>query len=251
MSEIVDFDGGGMDRRSFLGSAGAVVLGSTPLAAGRTRPVVDWDWFGGFAGPGVDVLHASRLVAYPDGLVVADADRQSRLDGGSLRDLRRRMVTVLADPASIRRRPGAPVIADAPTARFAVRSADGTLYTVAVNALDESRPAHAYPQRLYRLSERLGAVHQRVLSSGTAYRPEAVRLVAVLDSTSAPSAAAPWPHGLSVPPIAPGGLTGQINLRGRPARAAIQQIPRRNWPLYRTVDGLLLRAAWRFLLPHE
>jgi hypothetical protein len=241
-----------VDRRSFLGSAGAVVLGVRPVAADGIRPVVDWEWVGGFVGPGVDVLRAPRLVAYPNGLLIVDADRQSRLDGARLRDLRRRMVTVLADPASIRRRPGAPIIADAPTARFAVRAADGVLYTAEVNGLDESRPVHAYPQRLYRLSDHLGVIHQRVLAGGTAYRPAAVRLVAVVDSTSAPSTAAPWPSGLPVPEIPRDGFVGRIDLRGDPARVVIQRIPHRNlWPRYRTADGRLLRAAWRFLVPHE
>jgi hypothetical protein len=162
------------------------------------------------------------------------------------------MVTVLADPASTHRRPGAPIIADAPATRFAVRATHGTLFTAEVEALGEYRPDHAYPQRLYRLSDHLSAVHRRVLSTGATYRPAAVRLVAVVDSASAPSTAAEWPQGIPVPRISQSAFVGQVALRGPVARTVIRKIPRRNpWPAYRSSDGRLLRAAWRFLLPHE
>lgn len=252
-----------MDRRSFLVSAGTVMAGATIFGAGpaaadesgnatRTGPVVDWEWVGGFVTPGVTALRAPRLVAYPDGLTITDADHQSRLGREDLSDLRRHMATVLADPASTRRRPGAPIIADAPATRFAVRAAHGTLYTADVEALDEYRPGHAYPRRLYRLADHLGAVHRRVRSTGVAYQPAAVRLVAVADSGSAPSTATAWPQGVPVPAISQDALVGQLALRGPVARAVIRTIPRRDpWPAYRTGDGRLLRAAWRFLLPHE
>jgi hypothetical protein len=252
-----------MDRRSFLGSAGtavaaATILGARPAAADETGnptptgPVVDWEWVGGFVTPGVTALRAPRLVAYPNGLTIADADHESRLDREDLSDLRRHLVTVLADPASTRRRPGAPVIADAPATRFAVRAAHGTLYTADVEGLDEYRPGHAYPKRLYRLSDHLSAVHRRVLSTGATYEPAAVRLVAVVDSGSAPSTAAAWPRGIPVPTISPDAMVGQLALRGPVAHAVTRSFPRRDpWPEFRSSDGRLLRASWRFLLPHE
>jgi hypothetical protein len=249
-----------MDRRSFLASAGAVMAATTVLDIGAEaahatgngiRPVVDWEWVGGFVGPGVDVLRAPRLVAYPGGLAIADANRQIRLDPARLGYLRRHMVTVLADPASTRRRPGAPVIADAPTTRFVVRSG-GRLYTANVDALNEYQPEHAYPARLYRLSDHLGAVRHRVLSTGVAYRPAAIRLVAIVESGPASSTVVAWPYGVPMPAIAPGSIFGLVALRGPTALTAVRAIPHRDlWPVFRSPDGRLLRVAWRYLLPHE
>ena len=131
-----------MDRRSFLVSAGVVLAGATvvgvePAAATEnkngTGPVVQWEVDSGselpegYLGIGVDTLRAPRLVAYPGGLTIADAAHWLRLDRENLGDLRRHMVTVLADPASTRLRPGASMIADAPTTGFAVRAAGGKL----------------------------------------------------------------------------------------------------------------------------
>jgi hypothetical protein len=114
-------------------TAGATFLGAWPAAANEsgtgTGPVVDREWVGGLVSPDVTALRAPRLVVYADGLAITDADHQSRLDTANLRDPRRHMVTVLADPAGARRRPGVPIIADAPATRFAVRAAHGTLYS--------------------------------------------------------------------------------------------------------------------------
>jgi len=257
--------GGLVDRRSFLvsvgiGLAGSTGLGSVSSAAGavplvdrtRTGPVVEWEWVGGFVGPGVATARAPRLVAYADGLAIADAGRQLRLDRRSLTELRRQMAAVLADPASTRRRPGAPVIADAPAARFAVHAANGRHFTAAVDGLEESRPQHAYPQRLYALSDRLSKVRLRVTSRGAPFEPAAVRLVAVVDSAPGSSGAARWPRGIPVPAIAHDAYIGQVDLRGPAARTVKRSIPRRSpWPEYRTADGRVLRVSWRFLLPHE
>ena len=246
-----------MDRRVFLGSvvaaAGvAVFRGGAAAGVGSVAPVVEWELVGGFVGPGFASLRAPRLVAYPDGLAIADAARRLRLDRATLSELRRHMATVLADPASTRRRPDVPVIADAPAARFVVRAANRRVYTAAVDGLDESREQHAYPERLYRLSDHLSRVHRQVTSHGAPFAPAAVRLVAVVDTTVPSPSAGPWPRGIPLPVIAPDAFFGQVDLRGAAARTVKRSIPHRNlWPEYRIGDGRLLRVAWRLLLPHE
>jgi len=253
-------DMGALNRRAFLVAAGAGV-GVAVLGGGSAEavavvpsvpPVVTWELVGGFVGPGFASLRAPRLVAYPDGLAIADAGRQLRLDRAGLSELRRHLATVLADPASTRRRPDVPVIADAPAARFMVRAANRRVYTAEVDGLDESREQHAYPQRLYRLSDHLSRVHHRVTTHGSPFDPAAVRLVAVVDTTSPSPTAVPWPRGIPVPAIARDAFVGQIDLRGAAARTVKRSIPHRTmWPEYRIGDGRLLRVAWRLLLPHE
>jgi len=125
-----------------------------------------------------------------------------------------------------------------------------------VEALEATRFAHVYPRPLYGLLDRLAAVRRRVLAVGAGYRPDAVRLVAVVtgDPGSGPvtgSGPVPgWPAGVPVPPIAGDEIVGVADLRGSGARAVVRAVPP-DWSTFRTADGRHLQAAWRRLLPHE
>jgi hypothetical protein len=249
-----------MNRREFLrigalATAGIVAEPATAHGSGcRTNPVVSWEWVGGFLLPGVAALRPARLVAYRDGRTVADADRLTRLGSHDLQALRRHMLTVLRDPANTRRRPGAPILADAPETLFMVKAGGGTVYTAQVDALRESPPDDAYPRPLYQLVDHLTTVQHRVLTIGAPYRPNAVRLLTVPDAEPPPTTTPAWPARIPTPPIPAGALYGQLDLRGATAREVARTIPRNDtwqWPSFRTSEGHAVRAAWRYLLPHE
>jgi hypothetical protein len=257
-----------MDRRTFLARASTTAaaagwaIGAAGIGASRADaqpgphrpdPVVGWELVGGFLAPGFAALRPARLVAYPDGLAIADADRQLRLSRAELGSLRMHAVRVLGNRVNGRRRPGAPVIADAPATRFQVRAAAGTTYTIQADALEESRADRAYPNPLYELLDHLAVVRRRVVNDGRPYRREAVRLIAVVVDPP-PATVNAWPTGVRVPAISATAGYGQLDLHGAPAYAAVRAIPRRDpwqWPTYRTGDGQVLQCAWRYLLPHE
>lgn len=255
-----------MDRRALLiGTGAAVAAGLTgspatgaPVTAGPvTRaapaPLVGWQRIGGFVPVGVEDVRPARLMLYPATRAIVDNNRQLRLPGRVVDDLRRHLLSVLRDPASTRPLPDAPVIADAPETRLTVRTGHRTLVRQ-VSALGESRSSGAYPERLYDLVDHLTAVRDRVLSRGTPYRPAAVRLVVVTETGTPTGTPTPWPAGVPVP--ATGGHLGygRADLRGSSARRAAAAIPHRDtWTFtaFRLPDGRVLRAAWRYLLPHE
>ena len=261
-----------MDRRAFLRNAGglAVFGGAVVLlpgeadAAGRL-PVFSWDRFGGFVAPGTNPLAAPRLVLYADGTAIADATRFLRLGARTRAEIRHRAVDVLSHKANLRRRPGVPVIVDAPQTRFEA-SGPHKRYSGVVDALEEYRGHRAYPKPLYDLLDDAAKLRDRVLTSGKLFRPAAVRLVVVLlDPPIGPSgpAAAPsdlngsvktWPAGVAVPAVDANSRTGQADLRGDAARRVVDGIgtPASGvWQTFRTAKGTLLQAAWRYLLPHE
>jgi hypothetical protein len=256
-----------VDRREFLAKAGAITIvtasGAGAVAIGAPsaeagtgayprRPLVDWELVGGFLAPGFAALRPARLVAYPGGLAIADAERHLQLRQWELDSLRRHAVAVLRNPANGRRRPGAPIIADAPATLFRARGAADKRYAIQAEALEESRRDHAYPRPLYALADHLSAVHHRLISAGRTYRADGVRLVAV--PAEGASGALTWPAGVPAPAISPTVGFGQSDLHGAPARTVTREIARRDpwdWPAYRTADGRILRVAWRYLLPHE
>src|SRR5437868_5618097 len=111
-----------MNRRSLLVAAGAVgvttavggaavAVAADPDAERRLRPLLTWELVGGFVPAGWTALRPPRLVAYDDGVVIADATKRLKVGGGDLRSLRNHATTVLRDPANARRRPDAPIIA--------------------------------------------------------------------------------------------------------------------------------------------
>jgi hypothetical protein len=247
-----------MDRRSLL-RTGALVAAASSGLAGATRadaagpaPLVEWDLTGGFVGPGFDLLRPPVLVIYPGGLAIADAARRLRLDRPEQEYAAGHALTVLRNPANGHRRPGAPVIADVPATVFQARGATGHRYSIRADGLAESRGSHAYPAPLYSLLDHLSSLRDRILKSGQQYRGSGVRLVAV----PAPGAtgAVRWPTGVPVPTLPDTGVSGYRDLGGTAARAVLDSMPRRDpwqWAVYRLPDGRLLRATWRYLLPHE
>jgi hypothetical protein len=231
------------------------VLPSPAGAASRPGlPVFSWELVGGFVPPIVTMLSAPRLVVYDDHTAVADAARRLRLNGAMLAEVRFRAIEVLADPANLRRRPGAPVIADAPATRFEALAMHGARrYRAVVEALAEYRDQHAYPQPLYDLLDLVTELRTRILATGRPFRPAAVRLVVVrVDQANDP--VGDWPSGVPVPVLDPISGMGHEDLHGRTARRltyAVQATATWSWPTLRTADGTLLLAAWRYLLPHE
>jgi hypothetical protein len=254
----------GVDRRTFIGGTGAVVVGLVTSGAVVARaeagparyrpvPVVEWALVGGFVAPAFVVLRPARLVAYPDGVAIADADRTLRLSRAELDVVRRHAANVLGNPANLRRRRGAPIIADAPATLFRASAPDGRRYRAQVEALEESRADRAYPRPLYGLLDRLTGVHGRVVTSGQPYRPDAVLLV-VVGADPDPGTVPAWPDGVPVPALDGPLPYGLARLRGAVARRLVNAIPQGDpwqWPAFRTPDGRVLRAAWRRLLPHE
>ena len=253
-----------MERRTVLAAIGAFAVGAgggltaqpaRALAAegDRPAPVLSWEHVGGFLVLGHESLRPARLVAYADGLMIADARRALRLRRGDLDALRWYTAGILRDPANLRRRPGAPVLADVPATRLAVRPPRGRGYVAHLEALDETRADDAYPHALYVLADRLAANRRRVLAAGSAYRPDAVRLVAA-DGGPGTGPIRAWPAGIPVPTMGSDALVGVADLRGSVARAVVRAVPLSDhgqWATYRTGDGRVLQAAWRRLLPHE
>jgi len=239
------------------GAGGLAVLGGTAVLPGAAdaadkRPVFRWERSGGFVAPGTDRLAAPRLAVYRGGLAVADATRSAWLPDRVVAEIRHRAVDVLSHPANLARRPGAPVIVDAPQTRFtAAGSANGRRYTGVVDALEEYRAHHAYPKPLYDLLDDAAARRQRVLDTGKLFRPAAVRLVVVrLDAPPPGGEPQPWPAGVAVPPIDPDGRAGQGNVYGDAAGRVVAGMPA-TWQIYRTARGQVLEGAWRYLLPDE
>ena len=251
-----------MDRRSLLRMAGALAVAgdlavrSSPAGAASRPglPVFSWELVGGFVAPIVMMLSAPRLVVYADHTAIADATRRLRLNGAMLAEVRLRAIEVLADPANLRRRPGVPVIADAPATRFeALAMHGGRRYRAAVDALAEYRDQHAYPQPLYDLLDLVTELRTRILATGRPFRPAAVRVVVVrVDQANDP--VGDWPSGVRVPALDAASGMGREDLRGRTARRwtyAVQPTVAWSGPILRIADGTLLQVAWRYLLPHE
>jgi hypothetical protein len=252
-----------MDRRSLLYLAGAAVAaplaGATAAEAAATAPrpsrVFSYERFGGFVGVGIGPLTAPRLVVYSDRTAIADATSVVRLRGPQPPELPKRAVTVLSHPANLRRKPGVPVIADAPSTRFRATGPNHRPLEGVVEALEEYRDQHAYPQPLYDLLDDALGLRAHIIERGDAYRPSAVRLVVVLiDHVDGPVKA--WPAGVPVPHIGQDSRSGQADLRGGAARQVVRGIgtppPDHGvWQAFRTPKRVLVQAAWRYLLPDE
>ncbi|WP_432988303.1 hypothetical protein [Dactylosporangium sp. CA-233914] len=256
-----------MNRRSLLLAAGAVgvttavggaaaaIAADDPEAGRKPRPMLTWELVGGFVPAGWNALRAPRLVAYDDGVLIADAARRLRLGQGELRSLRNHATTVLRDPANARRRPGAPIIADVPSTVFTART-NGRKFSLRFEGLEETRRDKAYPPPAYSLLEHLTQLRDRVNRSGAQWHPDAVRLVANLMQAAQPSTGAvpPWPAGVPVPQFRKDEFLAQLDLRDRQARALMRALPhpdQAQWPVHRLPDGRRAQVSWRFLLPHE
>ncbi|WP_433615158.1 hypothetical protein ACQP2P_10730 [Dactylosporangium sp. CA-139114] len=258
-----------MNRRSLLLAAGAVgvttVVGgagaAAAIAAGdpegsRTpRPMLTWELVGGFVPAGWSALRAPRLVAYDDGVLIADAGKRLRIGQGEVRSLRNHATTVLRDPANARRRPGAPMIADVPSTVFTART-NGRKFSLQFEGLEETRRDRAYPTPAYSLLDHCTQLLDRVNRAGTAWHPDAVRMIVVLLDAAQPvtTPVRAWPAGVPVPQLRKNEFLAQQDLRDRQARALQRAVPHADtvqWPVFRLPDGRRAQINWRFLLPHE
>ncbi|MFG2039469.1 hypothetical protein [Dactylosporangium sp. NPDC048998] len=256
-----------MNRRSLLVAAGAVgvttavggaaaaIAAVDPEAGRRPQPMLTWELAGGFVPACWTLLRAPRLVAYDDGVLIADAAKRLRIGAGDLRSLRNRATTVLRDPANARRRPGAPIVADVPSTVITART-NGRRLRLSFDGLEETRRDRAYPPPAYSLLDHLTQLRERANRSGTPWRPDAVRLVATLLEPAQPTTVpvSNWPAGVPVPHFRKDEFVTRMDLRDRSAPALIKAVPRPDqaqWPLFRLPDGRRAQLSWRFLLPHE
>ncbi|WP_426511395.1 hypothetical protein ACPPVO_12695 [Dactylosporangium sp. McL0621] len=271
-----------MNRRSLLLAAGAVgvttavggaaaaIAADDPEAGRGARPMFTWELAGGFVPAGWSALRAPRLVAYDDGVLrqlrdeqrarlrvpgIADAAKRLRIGPGELRSLRNHATTVLRDPANARRRAGAPIIADVPSTVFTART-NGRRFSLQFEGLEETRRDRADPTPAYSLLDHCTQLRDRVNRTGTAFAPDAVRMIAVLLDAAQPASAPvpPWPAGVPVPRFRKDEFLVQTDLRDRRARALMRAVPRPDsaqWPVFRLPDGRRAQLNWRFLLPHE
>ena len=256
-----------MNRRSLLLAAGAVgvttavggaaaaIAADDPEAGRQPRPMLTWELVGGFVPAGWNALRAPKLVAYDDGLLIADALQRLRIGSGELRALRNHATTVLRDPANARRRPGAPIIADVPSTVFTAR-ANGRKFSLTFEGLEETRRDKAYPTPAYSLLDHLTQLRDRANRAGSPFHPDAVRVVVVLLQAAQPTTPTvqPWPSGVPVPHFRKDEFMTQLDLRDRQARALMRAAPHPDtaqWPVFALPDGRRAQLSWRFLLPHE
>jgi hypothetical protein len=237
---------------------GANPTPSATAAPPDGAPVVSWTLTGGFTMAGVLALRPPRLVVYGDGETIADAAYRARLDDDELRTLVDHLVTALGSPDITKRRSAAPVIADAPTTVLKVWNGS-TMLSVSAEGLDELRDTAGYPTALYDARDRLASVYKDVTVTAQPYLANRVRVVteqAPADATGA--GALQWPAEVTLP--TQGDPTAadvhRADLDGQAARDAVRLLKRDldqrgAWPTYRTVDGKLVQASWRYLLPDE
>ncbi|MEV4349940.1 hypothetical protein AB0J83_36240 [Actinoplanes sp. NPDC049596] len=243
------------------GTVASTAHGSEPGAAPGSAaaygndPVLVYSEGGGFVPAGYDQVRPPQLVVYRDGTAIVDAERRLRLRPDALDTLLRHSVRVLRDPANgkLLLGPGDPQISDAPTSHFEARSGGRTL-RLDVYALTPYREHHGYAAATYKLYDALMACREQVRRRGAAYRPEAVRLVAVLAGGGPTSETKPWPSGVRPPAFPQDAWWSSRDLRGRQARAVLEALPRKDvwdWRSYRLPDDRVVSVTWRRLLPHE
>ena len=257
-------------RGLFAGAAAsalATVLGgcdSTPGVTATTpgpsirppddnTPVALWELSGGFADAAALALRAPRLVIFGDGEAIADAAYRARLDADQLESLATSLTNDLRGPDAQKKPSVTPTIADVPITKVSVWSPAGTL-SFSAEGLDELRADHRYADALYDARDRLATVHKSVSAKAQPYLAARVRVVA-MPAEDGPADPAPWPTDVKLPTADAGGIR-KADLDGDAARGAVRALTRDldqrgAWPAYRTTDGILVRASWRYLLSYE
>lgn len=235
-------------------ATGASPSASLAVVPSGPAPVVSWSLTGGYLSAGRLALRPARLVVYATGEVIADAAYRSDLPAADVASLITRLTGDLQNTDVAKRRDSVAVVADAPITVFSVRSAHGT-YAATAASLDELRAKSAYAAAMYDARDRIGSTHQRVVSSGQPYTADRVRLVLEV-ATSAATEVQPWPTGIDLPQRNRARDVTIVDLDAQPARNAVRQLSRDldlngGWSAYLTPEGELLRACWRYLLPHE
>ncbi|MFB9186594.1 hypothetical protein ACFFX1_51450 [Dactylosporangium sucinum] len=258
-----------LSRRGLLGGAGAslvaTLLGACDSAPGVTLtespavlPPADtalatWELAGGFTGPGMLALRAPRLVVYGDGEAIADAAYRARLDADQLQSLASGLAGDLRSAGAQKKPTATPTVVDAPVTKVSVWSDAGVL-SFSAEALDETKNDHLYADVLYNARDRLATVHKMVSTKAQPYLAARVRMVAAPAEDDVLDAVA-WPAEVTMPAADAEGLR-KADLDGDAARAVVRVLTRDldqrgAWPAYRLVDGKLIRASWRYLLPNE
>jgi hypothetical protein len=259
-----------LSRRTLLLTLGAVPLaacspanGASPSESPTKPPTGDVPWIvwqltGGREMAGVRALRPARLVVFGDGETIADATYRARLDMTELKTLVARLVTVLKTPDVAKRRSTFVSYVDAQTTVLKVWTEHGTL-SASADGLDEYRDQKTYADALYDARDRLGEVYKQVAVTAQPYLADRVRMV----TEKAPSAASgdgakAWPAELAMPTAADptSADVHGADLDGQPARDVVRLLTRDldgrgAWPTYKTTDGTLVQASWRYLLPNE
>jgi hypothetical protein len=239
-------------------ASGANPTGAPTQAPPPDRPIASWSLTGGFTMAGVRALRPPRLVIYSDGEAIADAAYRTRLDLDDLQSLLNRLANDLRAPSASPTTAIGPSIVDAPTT--VLEAWDGqAIRTISAYGLDELRQEKVYGSAWYDARDRLGQVYKTVTVTAQPYLGAKVRVVAepVMDATPG-ATVTPWPAQFplpSVPDPANHDLVRE-DLDGQAARDAVRLLTRDldqrgAWPTYRTADGHLVQASWRYLLPTE
>jgi hypothetical protein len=246
-----------MTQRRAAPAPTASFSGSVLAAAPHTL-VAQLSRTGGLAGNLVTTrINPPLLAVHGDGTVVAGGNTVLRLSPAEVSDLVSGLRVQLAGygrkidaPEQARR------VLDADDVTLGVYDG-GRMRTVTAYALDNR---DGYPARLLAALDRLDRLMDRVLTHGTPYRADGVRLMVVPWVGIGPPAV-PWPVRVPLPPVLPGQpVVRQADLRGSDLAAVV-----RTWPprragdpagshtavSYRLPDGTVGMAFWRYLLPSE
>jgi hypothetical protein len=264
-----------LSRRTALAQAVAVVLvaagagGCTPASGASPtqsptqtpppdKPVVSWTVTGGFTIAGVAALRPPRLVVYSDGETIADAAYRTRLQPDDLQSLLDHLAADLRAPSASPTTSIGPSIVDAPTTVLSAWDGNA-IRTISVYGLDELRDEKVYGSAWYDARDRLGQLYKTVTATAQPYLGVKVRVVTepVAPGTKATSPL-PWPAQVALP-TAPEPSNHELtreDLEGQAARDAVRLLTRDldqrgAWPTYKTADGQLVQASWRYLLPSE
>jgi hypothetical protein len=222
------------------------------------RPIASWALTGGFTMAGVRALRPPRLVIYSDGEAIADAAYRTRLDPDDLQSLLNRLASDLRAPSARPTTSIGPSIVDAPTT--VLEAWDGqAIQTISAYGLDELRDEKVYGSAWYDARDRLGKVYTTVTATAQPYLGGKVRVVAEPVTAEAPGGTVtPWPAQVALPTVPDPSNHDLVreDLDGQAARDAVRLLTRDldqrgAWPTYKTADGHLVQASWRYLLPTE
>jgi hypothetical protein len=222
------------------------------------RPIASWSLSGGFTMAGVRALRPPRLVIYSDGEAIADAAYRTRLDLDDLQSLLNHLASDLRAPSASPTTSIGPSIVDAPTT--VLEAWDGqAVRTISAYGLDELREEKVYGSAWYDARDRLGQVYKTVTVTAQPYLGAKVRVVTEpVVAGAGGTTTAPWPAHVALPstPDPSNPDLAREDLDGQAARDAVRLLTRDldqrgAWPTYRTADGHLVQASWRYLLPTE
>jgi hypothetical protein len=229
----------------FLASCATAQDDPVVLPSGNDIRVAGLTNAGGFVPIGYAELGVPGLAVYAGGTAIAGASQQLSLDqtetGKLVGDLRRMLGPYQGSVKTLSVDQG---VADAGTAYLEVLDADGSRRSVNAYALGILK----YPPGLLEAQELMDTLATRVRETGTAYRADRLRLIAV-PSPEAP-ATLQWPREVPLPPLS--GMVRKADLSGAAAKAVAAWLPdpANKWPAVLTAQGTVT-VSWRYLLPDE